>query len=126
MKRSFYVDTYEHRARAVNFIGNQEPPFLVDFGPQREHRSLTQNARLWLLHTMAGEHLGYSPEEMHEHALCHHFGYKEREVKDPLTGEISSKRVPNRRSSGLDKTEFRAFMDATEVWYGNDFGCWLP
>lgn len=124
--RTFYVDTAGQQAALVRFVSKLEPPFMAEVGPQRVQRTLSQNARLWALHTMAGEHLGYSAEEMHEHALCHHFGFTEKEAKDPFTGEIVTKRIPNRRSSKLGKDEFRAFMDATETWYGTAFDCWLP
>jgi hypothetical protein len=124
--RTFDVETDGQREYLLKFIARQAPPFRVEFGPIVVQRTLTQNARLWALHTMAGNHLGYSAEEMHEHALCHHFGYTEAEAKDPLTGEITMKRTPNKRSSTRSKEEFRAFMDATETWYGTEFGCWLP
>lgn len=97
----------------------------VIFRPFVEKRSHVANARLWALHTKAAEVTGYSPEEMHEHALCRHFGFTEREVRDPFTGEIQTKRTPNKRSSQRDKREFGQFMEATEAWYIQDFGVWL-
>jgi hypothetical protein len=125
-RRTFDVETEQQREYLGRWIGRQVPPFHVEVGPILVQRTITQNARLWLLHTMAAEHLGYSPEEMHEFALCRHFGFTEKEVVDPLTGEVLQKRTPNKRSSARSKEEFRAFMDATEAWYGTEFGCWLP
>ena len=93
--------------------------------PFIEKRTLEQNARLWLLHELASEVTGYTKDEMHEHALCRFFGYTERKVKDPFTGEVLDKRVPLERSSGKDKKKFAKFMESTEAWYLSDFGVWL-
>jgi hypothetical protein len=125
-ERNFHVETEQQRAYLSAFVLRQPLPFQALLGPLRKKRSTTANARLWLLHTMAGNHLGYSPEEMHEFALCRHYGYTEREVKDLLTGEITMKRVPNKRSSTRDSKEFRELTESTEIWYGEEFGCWLP
>lgn len=97
----------------------------IDVDLWRPTRTNPQNARLWLLHAAASQTTGYSPEEMHDHALCRHFGYTEREVKDPFTGEILSKRTPLKRSSSRNTKEFAQFMEATEIWYGSEFGVWL-
>jgi hypothetical protein len=125
-ERTFDVETEQHREHLSKFVLRRPLPFQALLGPLRKKRSTTANARLWLLHTMAGNHLGYSPEEMHEHALCHHYGYTEHELMDPLTGEIVTKRVPNERSSNKNTKEFAEFMFQTETWYGEEFGCWLP
>src|SRR3974390_3139863 len=124
--RSFDIESEGQREYLVKFLSRQVPPFHVEFGPLIIQRTLSQNSRLWLLHKMAGDHLGYSAEEMHELALCHHFGYNEARRTDPITGEIVVQRVPIKRSSARTKHEFREFMDATETWYGTEFGCWLP
>jgi len=91
----------------------------------RERRTVNQNRRLWLLHTKAAEHTGYSPEEMHEHALCRHYGYTEKELIDPLTGEVWRKRIPLKRSSTRNTKEFGEFMESTEAWYISEFGVFL-
>jgi hypothetical protein len=125
-ERTFEVETERQREHLSKFMLRRPLPFQATFGPIRKRRSTTANARLWLLHTMAGNHLGYAPEEMHEEALCHHFGYTEVERVDLVTGEIVKKRVPLKRSSTRDTKEFAEFMFQTETWYGEEFGCWLP
>lgn len=124
-ERTFYVESDRQKEQFLAFLSRQPLPFQAVLGPIREQRSLTQNARLWLLHTAASEVTGYTPDEMHEEALCKHFGYNEVERKDLFTGEITTKRVPLKRSSTRDKAEFAKFMDATEIWYGSEFGVWL-
>ena len=124
-ERTFYVESDKQHALMCGFVLKQRAPYQLIIGPIQEQRSPTANARLWLLHTAASEHTGHSKEEMHEFALCRHFGYTEKEVKDLFTGEISSKRIPNKRSSTRNKAEFAAFMEATEIWYGSEFGVWL-
>lgn len=125
-ERKFLVESDRQKEQFLAFLSRQPLPFQASLGPIRETRSLNQNARLWLLHTAASEVTGYTPDEMHEEALCKHFGYTEQERKDLFTGEILMKRVPNKRSSTRDKAEFAQFMEATEIWYGNELGCWLP
>jgi hypothetical protein len=125
-ERTFHVETEQQAEFLSKFALRQPLPFQATLGPLRRRRSTTANARLWLLHTMAGNHLGYSPEEMHEFALCRHFGYTEKERTDVLTGEITTQRIPNKRSSTRDTKEFAEFMEKTEIWYGEEFGCWLP
>lgn len=124
-ERSFQVDTDQQCEWLQNFIARYPIPFSATIGPLKQPRSLSQNARLWLLHTAAGNHLGYAPDEMHELALCKFFGYTEGERKNPFTGEIERRMVPNKRSSARDKTEFAAFMTQVETWYGSAFGIWL-
>lgn len=126
-ERTFILENGGQRSNFVRFVGNldlEEPKEIVvrDYIPRR---SLPQNARLWKLHTMAAEVTGYSVEEMHEHALCRHYGFNERNVTDPFTGEIVKKRIPLKRSSCRNKAEFKRFMDETEAWYIDEFGVWL-
>lgn len=78
-----------------------------------------------MLHTAASEVTGYTPDEMHEEALCKHYGYTEQERKDLFTGEIVIKRVPLKRSSTRDTKEFAKFSEFVENWYGSEFGVWL-
>ena len=125
-ERTFIVGSERERGFLSGFVGKRALPFQAVVGPVKHQRTLTQNARLWLLHTAAGEVTGYTPDEMHEEALCKHFGYTEQERKDLFTGEITMKRVPLKRSSTRDTKEFAKFMDATEMWYGEAFGVWLP
>ena len=124
-ERTFIVEREEQCFYLQKHVGRQPLPFQAVIGPVVKQRTNTQNARLWLLHTEAGKVTGYSVEEMHEFALCRHFGCTEVERKDLFTGEITMKRIPNKRSSTRNTKEFAEFMEATEAWYGADFGVWL-
>lgn len=124
-ERSFQVETDQQRDRLCAFLGRQAVPFLAAIGPLKKQRSTSQNARWWLLLGKAAEVSGHSPEELHEICLCRHFGYVEKEVTDLLTGEVTMKRVPNKRSSARDTKEFRDFMDSGEAWLGEVLGVWL-
>jgi hypothetical protein len=119
------VDSEQRREYAIRQLQRLPLGWDVQLSRHIERRTNTQNARLWKLHTLAGNELGYAPEEMHELALCRHFGYQDIERTDPLTGAITSKRAPNKRSSPRDKKEFGEFMEATETWYITDFGVFL-
>lgn len=125
--RMLIVDSETRRAYAVKVLSLLpiDKPVSVTVELFKAKRTDTQNKRLWALHTLASEHTGYSPEEMHEHALCRHFGYTEKEVTDLFTGEIVQKRIPNKRSSVRNTKEFAEFMTRTEEWYIADFGCFL-
>lgn len=120
--RAFVLTNEPAVARLIKLIGDLALPFRVMLTRELALRSNEQNARLWALHTLAGEHTGYTPGEMHEEALCKYFGYTERKRRDLFTGEMVIKRVPNKRSSKRNKREFNAFMESTEEWYATDFG----
>lgn len=102
-----------------------EAPLRVTLEPYKKQRTIPQNARLWKLHTLAAEITGYTPEEMHDEALCHHFGFTEKPVKCLITGKMEMKRVPLQRSSTRDTQEFAKFMSATEQWYAQELGIWI-
>jgi hypothetical protein len=118
--RSFLIQTSDQRDRLFLFLSKRELPMQVDVGEPRKQRTDGQNKRLWDLHTLASEHTGYTKDEMHEEALCRHFGYTEKTMP---SGWI--KRVPLKRSSTRETKEFAEFMDATERWYAAEFGIWL-
>lgn len=92
--------------------------------PHKERRSLKANARLWALHQKAAAHTGFAPEEMHEFALCRHFGFSELRITAPDESLII-RHVPLKRSSVRDTKEFAAFMESTEAWYISEFGVFL-
>jgi hypothetical protein len=127
MNQSIVLDSEprrEHALKVLSLLKLDRPKVVTveDYHPQRSN---SQNRRLWKLHSLAAEVTGYSAEEMHEHSLCKHFGFAEKEVTDLFTGEITIKRIPNKRSSVRDTKEFSAYMEATEAWYISEFNVWL-
>jgi hypothetical protein len=114
----------QHAIKVLSLLPIDKPKCVTveDWHPKRSN---VANARLWALHTLAANHTGYSPEDMHEFCLCKHFGFQEKEVTDPLTGEITVKRIPNKRSSARNTKEFAEFMEASEAWYISEFGVFL-
>jgi hypothetical protein len=118
--RSFVIEDSQQRDRLKSFLDRRDLPFMIEIGPVREQRSLPQNQRLWALHAMVAKETGNTVEDMHEEALCRHFGYTEKKMP---SGWI--KRIPLKRSSTREKKEFNEFMESTEAWYASDFGCWL-
>jgi hypothetical protein len=121
-------DSPERIERAQKLIGRLPlnlGAWEVEIRKHRKKRGPSANARLWALHTKAADHTGYSPEEMHDHALCRHFGFTEKQVVCPFTGEIEIKRIPLKRSSSRDTKEFGKFMEETESWYISAFGVFL-
>ena len=125
-ERCFQVTTEAQREWLSRFVVRQPLPYQAVVGELKEQRTITQNARLWLLHTAASGVTGYTPEEIHEEMLCAHYGYTEKERTNPWTGEIETKRVPNKRSRTRDKKEFAKFMEFVENFYGERLGVWLP
>lgn len=119
MSRSFVIDTADQRERLFSFLKARELPFQVEYGPVREQRTLSQNARLFSLHSLAAKETGHSVEELHELALCRHFGTKEIEVGG------YRRIVPLKRSSTREKKEFAEFMEATEAFYASELAVWL-
>ena len=124
-ERQFQVTAEQQRDFLLRFLPKQQLPLLVTVGPLRKRRTSKSNARLWALHSAASELTGYTPEEAHEEMLCAHYGYTEKERKNPWTGKIEIKRIPLKRSSTRDTQEFAKFMDFVERFYGDNLGVWL-
>lgn len=124
-ERQFQVTAEQQRDFLLRFLPKQQLPLLVTVGPLRKRRTSKSNARLWALHSAASELTGYTPAEAHEEMLCAHYGYTEKERKNPWTGEIEIKRIPLKRSSTRDPQEFAKFMDFVERFYGDNLGVWL-
>lgn len=121
-ERRFILRTPEIRRHVQAFIGKVPVAPLAEVIVRLfvEKRSLEQNARLWKLHTLAGDFVGCSAEDMHEDMLCKFFGY--REVEMP-SGYV--RRVPLKRSSGRSKKEFHDFMEKVEAFYISELGVYL-
>jgi hypothetical protein len=117
--KTFHIEQPEQRDKLIAFLAKRDLPFQIDFGPIREQRSVSQNSRLWALHTLASKETGYTPEELHELMLCKFFGTKELDVSGHKI------MVPLKRSSTRDKAEFREFLDAVETFYASELGVWL-
>lgn len=117
--RSFQIENDDQHRKLASFLRSRVPPYQVDFGPIRQQRSLSQNSRLWALHTLAAQETGHSPEELHELMLCKFMGTKEIEVAG------IRRTVPLKRSSTREKQEFRQFLDNVENFYASELGVWL-
>lgn len=113
------MESLEQQQRFVQFVGAQKPPYQAELGPIREQRTMSQNSRLWALHALAAKSTGHSAEEMHEFALCRHFGSQDVKVGGVI------RQIPNKRSSTRERKEFSEFMETTESWYASEFGIWL-
>ena len=117
--KSFAIETDQQQQRLAQFIASRKPPFQCDVGPIRVQRTLSQNSRLWALHTLASKETGYTPDEMHELMLKKFFGTKEIEAFGMRL------EVPAKRSSTREKKEFREFLDNVENFYASELGVWL-
>lgn len=120
-EQAIILNSEEQRERALKVIGllKLDRPLEVVIRPYVAKRSLSQNARLWLLHQKVAAELGVSPDDMHEEACARFFGYEEKKIGPFI------RRVPIERSSTQDKKRFAEFMTATEEWYIQEFGVWL-
>jgi len=123
--RTFTITDERQLGFALGFIPKQPLPLEVTVRPYSPTRTSVQNRRLWALHGKASEFTGYTPEELHEEALCRHFGYREVVRVNPWTKESETKREPLKRSSQRNRKEFAAFMEATELFYATELGVWL-
>ncbi len=119
MSRTFVIETSDQRERLIAFLKARDLPMQVEYGPVREHRSISQNNRLWALHSLASRETGYSPDELHDLMLCKFFGTKAIDF-----GGVK-KIVPLKRSSARDKKEFREFLENVETFYASELGVWL-
>lgn len=116
-----HILTKANRDRILTAIGKLDltKPWELSLKPWVKHRTASQNARLWLLHTKASEVTGYAPEELHELALKRFFGTRQVVIGDQ---EIE---VPLKRSSARDAKEFAEFMTSVEAWYIETLGVFL-
>lgn len=121
--RTFILRDATIMARFVAFLAQLDlsKPWEVVLRPFVDRRTKEQNARLWKLHTIAGDFVGCSPEDMHEDMLCMFHGYTE--VRMP-SGDV--KRIPLKRSSTRNKKEFGEFMEKVEAFYASQLGVFLP
>lgn len=122
IERHFVLHNEFIRKNMLAFLAKLsiEPPVEVLVRPHIAKRSLEQNARLWALHTKAGEYVGCTAEDMHEEMLCKVYGYSE--VKMP-SGYM--KRIPLKRSSQRNRKEFGQFMEQVEEFYISELGVYL-
>lgn len=119
-ERRFILRNEFVRKNVLAFIEKLPFDMEIVIKPWIEKRTVMQNARLWALHTLAGNHVGCSAEDMHEDMLCQFYGYKE--VRMP-SGDL--KRIPLKRSSQRNKKEFGEFMEKVEAFYISELGVWL-
>jgi NinB protein len=122
IERRFILHSDTIRRNVVAFLGKMplDPVPEVVVRPFVEKRTLEQNARLWLLHSKAGEFVGCTAEEIHEDMLRQVYGYKE--VRMP-SGYVE--RVPLKRSSQRNRKEFAQFMEQVEAFYIRELGVFL-
>lgn len=114
------MDSEPRRAYALKVIAALPLNHDILVTPHIDKRSSDQNARLWVLHQAAAEHVGCGAEEMHHEMLCEFFGCNE--VTMP-TGHI--RRIPLKRSSQRNKKEFATFMEFVESFYITKLGVFL-
>lgn len=121
-ERAFVIRDDVIRSRFIAYLSKLDlsQPWEAILRPFIGKRTNEQNARLWKLHTLAGDHVGCSAEDMHEDMLCHFYGYTE--VKMP-SGDV--KRKPLKRSSTRNKREFGEFMEKVEAFYATELGVFL-
>jgi hypothetical protein len=121
--RTFVVSSPVTVDRLASFLkAHLEHPLTVLVERQRNKRTLSANARLWKLHTLASDATGYSPEELHEECLGEFFGWQD----GVLFGK--PKRRPKRTTTTPDvlpTQEFAKFMTYVETLYGEQLGVWL-
>ena len=110
----------EYAQKVLARLPVSEQAFDMRVEPHKDRRTNEQNARLWALHSAAAKFLGCGAEEVHEEMLCEFFG--STEVKMP-NGAI--RRVPVKRSSQRDKSEFKEYMDFCEQFYISRLGVFL-
>jgi len=108
------------RAHAIKVISHLslDELWAVQIEPYKARRSLEANRRLWALHQLAAQSTGHSADELHEFMKLKFLPRKFVRVGDV------EREVPS-RSSSLNTTEFRDFMEQVEAFYISELGCFL-
>ena len=82
----------------------------------RKKRSNPQNAYYWgVVLKILGDHLGYTPEEMHS-AVGMEFLTIREEGKLPYI----------RSTTDLNTQEFNEFLEVIKIWVAQEFGVYIP
>lgn len=98
-----------------------KPPMVMRLEPWSPRRSLDQNAFLHAVPLrILSDETGHSIEDMKDYLLGEAFGWRDSEVFG------TSRQLPVRRSSDLNRKEFSWFLDWIESWAANTLGIILP
>lgn len=81
---------------------------------RKEKRSNEQNSRLWKLYTSIGNHVGYTPDEMHDL-----FGRKYLRYQIEVLGEVIEK---VRSTTDLDTAEMADYQTKIEAFAATELG----
>jgi hypothetical protein len=125
--RLFVVSTPTTVDRLAGYLKAQlesceVPPLEVKVGRVKRKRTVSANARYWLLTDKAAEIAGYTSQEMHEQNCGDFFGWR----AGALFGQPT--RVPARTTTSpdtLDSKAFNKFASFAEQRYSEFLGVWL-
>lgn len=96
------------RANAMQFLSMlpETKPWRITIAQHRETRSDLQNRALWgVAYRAIADATGHDPDDLHDFFLGEFFGWEVVEIFG------QKKRIPKRRSSKLETTEFAEFFD---------------
>ena len=96
-----------------------DKPWKITVGLHKDHRSIEQNKRMWLINTAIADYTGYSPTEQHQINVEAILGLRAREVK----GRVYYVRP---ETSLMDVAEMSEYMQQLEAWAAQEFGVFLP
>lgn len=78
----FIIDTAERRQAAADRVMQitRKPVMAVEIYPYKKSRSNSQNRLLWMWYKPIADHLGYTPEELHEEIKVRFIGVERKTV----------------------------------------------
>ena len=92
----------------------------IEVRPIRDRRSSKQNRYLWgVVYRVLSDHLGYTPEEIHE--ICK-FKFNLKKYDLPNGEHIE----PGGSTRGMDTAEFSRYTDEIRDWAAGDLSCYIP
>lgn len=92
--------------------------WVVVIEDEKMRRTDAQNRTLWNYHKHLSEYTGYSKDDIHEIITEKFCPAKERRIG----GEV----VMVKRTSNLDRMEFKEMMERYHAWAATDLGINLP
>ena len=105
----FLIIDEARRKYAMNYLAHADirKTLEVFIRPYKKKRTVSQNNLMWMWYDLIAEHVGVSPEEMHERCKVNFLGISERVVCNELIREPIS-------STSLDTKQMRDFLEKVE------------
>lgn len=105
----FIIDSEERRRAAAEYVARliSSPVHCVDIKPYKRNRSQAQNRTMWMWYGAIADHVGSTPEEVHEEMKVRALGIESKIV----AGQVL---IRPKSTTELDVEGMSRFMEAIQ------------